>query len=195
MTTMDINDYNCPICKELLTKPITLTCQHTFCTNCIETHYYGNDRTTRGGGLGIRQVNDSNEKCPLCNIPYVLSPFSNNTMDNLLKAAFPDEHSRISERNTKEREERALRNKIESDMRTQVWNMLSTNFNTHTVPLNYNNSNNNSSNGAMLSYTPRPVSSKWITWRMIKNVTTQQILPAIVVTLPISWVLYHKLKQ
>ncbi|XP_058401792.1 E3 ubiquitin-protein ligase TRIM22-like isoform X2 [Diceros bicornis minor] len=53
------NEVTCPICLELLTKPLSLRCGHSFCQVCIKTH----DKESRIGQGG-------ESSCPVCRTPY-----------------------------------------------------------------------------------------------------------------------------
>ncbi|XP_062405249.1 myeloid-associated differentiation marker homolog [Sardina pilchardus] len=40
---LDIQDFNCPICLELLEDPITIPCGHSYCQGCLWEYWVGNN--------------------------------------------------------------------------------------------------------------------------------------------------------
>lgn len=81
-------DFECALCHELLYRPTTLRCQHSFCCDCLA------DMLQRATGVTSRQ-------CPLCRSPMHvacsadLSPSPE--FSKLLEACFPEETARRRE--------------------------------------------------------------------------------------------------
>jgi len=64
--TPTVDDFACPICLELLRKPVMIQCGHKFCKNCLIS------------------VSSSYNFCPMCRMEQDLNPISN-TQDIQLK--------------------------------------------------------------------------------------------------------------
>ena len=124
--TCKIDNYECSICKELLYRPVTLICQHSYCYDCIETYYFANENQD-----DVYYDNSRNYKCPLCNIPYTLPPIENVPLSEILEVCFPEEYNIRREyiKNINARKE--LKNKEEKQIRKEIWNILSTDFSFH----------------------------------------------------------------
>lgn len=60
--------FSCPLCKEVLTLPVTAPCAHNFCKSCLEGKFVGQafvkERTCLGGRKLRTQKNVM--KCPCC---------------------------------------------------------------------------------------------------------------------------------
>ena len=56
IATADI-EKDCPICMSIMVQPVTLTCKHRYCAQCVKAYV-----DHRGNGL----LRDINKKCPLC---------------------------------------------------------------------------------------------------------------------------------
>ncbi|XP_016391179.1 tripartite motif-containing protein 47 [Sinocyclocheilus rhinocerous] len=59
---------HCPICKNLLTDPVSTTCGHTFCKGCLDKH------------ISITEL-----QCPLCQEPVTTKPSINEAIEALLR--------------------------------------------------------------------------------------------------------------
>jgi len=59
VTASKEDDYNCSICHEIVALPSTLRCGHTFCYECIHTHYKYNNRN-----------------CPMCRQQFYWFPMT-----------------------------------------------------------------------------------------------------------------------
>uniref|UniRef100_A0A8C1WWU5 RING-type domain-containing protein n=1 Tax=Cyprinus carpio TaxID=7962 RepID=A0A8C1WWU5_CYPCA len=58
ITHVDISLHlQCPICKNLLADPVSTTCGHTFCKDCLDRH-----------------ICRSDSQCPLCQEPVTTKP-------------------------------------------------------------------------------------------------------------------------
>ncbi|XP_953172.1 uncharacterized protein TA08820 [Theileria annulata] len=76
-------DFECPICFNILYKPVTTSCGHNFCKFCID------------------QAIDSSPNCPLCRVPLTTQYSPNILLTQLINERFQDEikermNSRIS---------------------------------------------------------------------------------------------------
>ena len=69
MKSVRRDDFNCPICGDLLECPVVLSCSHRFCWKCIS-------RAANSSGTG-------EDACPVCLKPQLLDP-SNYIVDDLL---------------------------------------------------------------------------------------------------------------
>uniref|UniRef100_A0A8C1LXA4 Uncharacterized protein n=1 Tax=Cyprinus carpio TaxID=7962 RepID=A0A8C1LXA4_CYPCA len=69
ITPVDIfRHLQCPICKNLLTDPVSTTCGHTFCKGCLDKH-----------------ISRSEPQCPLCQEPVTTKPSVNKAIEALLQ--------------------------------------------------------------------------------------------------------------
>uniref|UniRef100_A0A8C2HFN9 Uncharacterized protein n=1 Tax=Cyprinus carpio TaxID=7962 RepID=A0A8C2HFN9_CYPCA len=69
ITPVDISRHlQCPICKNLLTDPVSTTCGHTFCKGCLDKH-----------------ISRSDSQCPLCQEPVTTKPSVNKAIEALLQ--------------------------------------------------------------------------------------------------------------
>ncbi|XP_043101908.1 E3 ubiquitin-protein ligase TRIM21-like isoform X2 [Puntigrus tetrazona] len=68
-TAVDVSRHlQCPICKNLLTDPVSTTCGHTFCQGCLDKH-----------------IIMSEPQCPLCQEPLSTKPSVNKAIEALLQ--------------------------------------------------------------------------------------------------------------
>ncbi len=72
-TTMDTavnisRHLHCPVCKNLLTDPVSTTCGHTFCKGCLDKH-----------------ISICEQQCPLCQEPMTTKPCINEAIEALLR--------------------------------------------------------------------------------------------------------------
>ncbi|XP_059395428.1 E3 ubiquitin-protein ligase TRIM21-like isoform X2 [Carassius carassius] len=69
ITPVDISRHlQCPICKNLLTDPVSTSCGHTFCKGCLDQH-----------------ISRSEPQCPLCQEPVTIKPSVNEAIEALLQ--------------------------------------------------------------------------------------------------------------
>jgi len=123
--------YKCGICHDLLYRPVTLTCQHNYCYKCIEKYYNGSNVVQNQNEYYIRTKQN---KCPLCNIPYTLAPIENTLMTSLLLERFPNEYKAKAEHYETVEKMANFKNDFESNLRKEIWNTISTNFDTTYPP-------------------------------------------------------------
>lgn len=121
LNTMELD---CSICREILYKPVTLLCQHSFCYPCLKTFY--SQRTEYGR-------NDDRSKCPICKIPYTLPPFHNKQMQSMIEDKFPEQCKIRKEEIKKEEIKKTMEDIIEKEVRLEVWNTISTDFYDNTL--------------------------------------------------------------
>ncbi|XP_073693205.1 E3 ubiquitin-protein ligase TRIM68-like [Garra rufa] len=64
----------CPICKNLLTDPVSTTCGHTFCRGCLDKHF-----------------SISEPQCPLCQEPVSTRPSVNEAIEALMQEFYQNQ--------------------------------------------------------------------------------------------------------
>ncbi|XP_035854061.1 NACHT, LRR and PYD domains-containing protein 12-like isoform X1 [Sander lucioperca] len=74
MSLLDREKLSCPICLELLKKPVTIPCGHSFCSGCVRALWASEDR---GGGAS----------CPVCRQTFTPTPVpqTNTTLAGLVE--------------------------------------------------------------------------------------------------------------
>ena len=81
MKSVRRDDFNCPLCGDLLECPVVLSCSHRFCWKCLS-------RAAHSASM--------DDACPVCLKPQLLDP-SNYIVDDLLlqfiRANFPKKHA------------------------------------------------------------------------------------------------------
>ncbi|CAA7017911.1 unnamed protein product [Microthlaspi erraticum] len=76
-----LKEFSCPICREVMSSPVTTPCAHNFCKTCVEATYAGVTQLrerSRGGRILRAQKNVM--KCPCC--PTDISDFLQNPQVN-----------------------------------------------------------------------------------------------------------------
>lgn len=98
------SSYECSICQSLFVRPVTLLCQHTFCRQCIKSHY-------------DKMKNTKNTPtCPLCNCGIIIPPNDNNLFVDIINLNYTDQY--------KQRIEESKKDDIKSDIKEDVKNEL-----------------------------------------------------------------------
>lgn len=120
------NQYQCTICQDLLISPVTLLCQHTFCRTCIKA--YVKQQTKQKYDDDGYQVyvarSDKNTKCPLCRCAVVIPPNDNFLLKDIIQQRYPVEYARRLDEYEKDTLKLELREKIEDEIRTEIFNSL-----------------------------------------------------------------------
>ncbi|MBS0285919.1 MAG: hypothetical protein JSR17_00965 [Proteobacteria bacterium] len=118
------HEHECLICKELLCEPITLLCQHSYCMECIATHYnrkFSEDNQNVIIGVAyLGNMREGYNKCPACQFPFTLPPKYNNNLEHLLSQLYPQEYESRKE----SIKQRAQQKELQKKMRLEVWNMM-----------------------------------------------------------------------
>lgn len=91
------DDYNCPICLNLLYQPVKLPCEHLFCLSCISV---------------FKENLLENAKCPLCRSDFSKSLIENTKISQILKEKFPDIYAQRAFEFEKILKEESLYNRI-----------------------------------------------------------------------------------
>lgn len=127
-TRPSINSYSCSICRDILFKPVTLLCQHSFCYDCLNDYYNANNDHSA-------YIFSKNDKCPMCKIPYTLPPIENGILGEMIAEKYPEEYKIRLEEYIKEQEKETEHQRMEKIIRKEVWNSISTNFDTSLPPI------------------------------------------------------------
>ena len=131
----EIDNYMCSICQDILYRPVTLICQHTFCYLCLEEYYNSDGLIDDSTFSEIRYQSQKKNKCPLCNIPYTLPPMENIMLTTLIEEKFPEEYHERKDYFENEKAMEKKKQETEQTMRREIWNMLSTDFDTNNPPI------------------------------------------------------------
>jgi hypothetical protein len=130
------NSYHCSICHNVMYRPVTLICQHSYCYPCLETYYNG-DKIIPDYHFNLAfYTAKKQDKCPLCNIPYTLPPMENTLFAELLEKKYPEQYEQQRIYITTTKNEEAIKMHTENRIRKEVWNLISTDFNTRSPPVN-----------------------------------------------------------
>jgi len=123
-TDTKIEDFDCPICRELLFRPVSLSCQHIFCLHCIEN---------------LKKSN-SKAKCPLCRLYFFLPPNYNLLLETIIKKSYSDEYKQREKEIGEMKQESIIRNRITTEIlqSNDIQNNRVSSFNV----LRINNDNN-----------------------------------------------------
>lgn len=104
MSDSEVEDYlKCDVCKDFFYNPITLLCQHTFCSSCVS----------------------SLKECPMCRLKIHLPKQKNNLITELINVLCGSE--KIQELHNKYHLatlEKEIRPQVEKDLRLEFDNML-----------------------------------------------------------------------
>jgi len=71
--------YTCPICMDVLFEPVTLTCGHSYCIDCL---------------YKLEQQNKSKKECPACRARWREWPQTSFVLNELVKSNFPNRFRR-----------------------------------------------------------------------------------------------------
>ena len=93
-------NFECSICRELFFKPVSLACQHTFCSHCIENF----------------KKSTIEAKCPLCRLYFFLPPNYNILLETLIKEEYLDEYKKRGDQIGEINQETVIRNRITTEI-------------------------------------------------------------------------------
>lgn len=80
--SVDVNQFKCPICLELLTDPVSINCGHSFCNSCIQLKWN-------------EDANTGVYSCPLCRQKFSSRPVLGR---NIMLADMMERMRKMSER-------------------------------------------------------------------------------------------------
>jgi len=108
--------FTCGICSDILYKPYTLICQHTFCKDCLihskpvnHNNNYDED---------IVYPAKSKRSCPVCGLSFILHPTNQNyLLTTYLDTLIPEDlRLKLSREKLKESLELEVRNELKAEM-------------------------------------------------------------------------------
>ena len=113
------NEIQCAICQDILVRPVTLLCQHTFCRYCIESY---TDKATKDetDEEGFQVLKDRIARCPLCKCVIVVPPNDNFVLCDLLEKHYSQEYQKALEERTKS----IKKKNVENQLRKELFNAL-----------------------------------------------------------------------
>ena len=115
----ETHEIQCTICQNILVRPVTLLCQHTFCRECIETYV---DKVTKDetDEEGFQVFKDRIVRCPLCKCVIVVPPNDNFVLCDLLEKHYSHEYQKA----LMERAEKCKKEKVKNRLRKELFNAL-----------------------------------------------------------------------
>ncbi len=98
-------DLTCQVCVNIMYKPATLMCQHTFCTSCLRDM--------------------ENKVCPMCRSPFVVPGEYNRVLDNVVSRCFPREYIKVKTEEENLEFAKGARVRIEEELHRQIFDQVS----------------------------------------------------------------------
>lgn len=130
------NIIQCTICQDILVRPVTLLCQHTFCRYCIES-YTEQSTKDETDEEGFQVLKDHIARCPLCKCVIVVPPNDNFVLCDLLEKHYSQEYQKALDERTK-----SLKKKnVENQLRKELFNALVEETIVQNPPSNLRNNN------------------------------------------------------
>ena len=149
----ETHEIQCTICQNILVRPVTLLCQHTFCRECIETYV---DKATKDetDEEGFQIFKDRIARCPLCKCAIVIPPNDNFVLCDLLEKHYSHEYQKA----LMERAEKCKKEKVKNRLRKELFNALveeTVGGNNHNQN-NHNQFDHNQFNSTQNNHNPTP---------------------------------------
>ncbi len=94
-----MDTYECSICRDLMFRPVSLSCQHVFCLHCLEEH-----------------IRHSRKRCPICRSRFFFPPDYNKFIEILIKERYPEKYEERCKEIGDIKERRRLENQITMDI-------------------------------------------------------------------------------
>ena len=106
------SSYECSVCQSLFVKPVTLLCQHTYCRQCIKTHY---DRM---------KSNKNTPTCPVCNCGIIIPPNDNNLLVDIINLNYSDKYKQRVEESKKDVIKSEIKEEVKNELRRELFSSL-----------------------------------------------------------------------
>jgi len=101
------DDLTCTVCREIMYKPVTLICQHSFCRVCIER---------------MQQ-----KSCPLCRVNFVMPVEYNRPLGSIAGKCFPTEYEKSCLEEEMYEYAKTAQQRIETELYRQIFNQATAN--------------------------------------------------------------------